>query len=835
MIFERPWALIFVLLPVVWAWLEWRSRARHTAMVLKALSLVLILLALSEPRVNVPETRAAVALLVDTSASLSPDDLARASQFVSSVERARGRAWTRVIPFARGVRLVEASEHEPQWHLRRTSGSAGFGTDLEAAVREAIASFPGDAIPRIVLVTDGHENHGSIARGAWLSRQLGIPIDTVAVPGRPQPTLRLELVSLPTLAFTGEKFPIDLVIGSPRKTEATVELTAEGKTIGTSPVKLDAGSNQIRVHTSLNAAGAVEISGHVSAPELGDLRFQQAVTLRRPKVLYVSGDPPGTESQLFETLRSGQFDILQTVDLGSTNLSEYQVVVLNNQNLEHLPLPRKTAVEDYVRKGGGLLVIGGERNVYEEKKTEDALDRVLPAKLAPPRSPEGTCVVLIVDKSSSMEGRKMELARLSAIGVIENLRPIDSVGVLIFDNSFQWAVPIRKAEDRNTIKRLIAGIMPDGGTQIAPALTEAYRKINPVSATYKHIVLLTDGISEEGDSMALAREAASQKVTISTVGLGQDVNRAYLEKIAVNAKGKSYFLVDPSGLEQILLKDVMEHTGSTAVEKSVNAGVMKKSELLEGTGIESAPPLNGYVRFVSKPGADTLLAIDGKDPLFANWQFGLGRAAVWTSDAKSRWAEKWIGWPGFDRFWLNVFRDLLPKAQSGEANARYDEASGNLLIEYRLAPNTPAPARIPQMYVFGPDGFRKPILVRKTAEGVYSGQLPIGNLQGLFRIRPLEDSRAFPETGIYREEDELKDYGHDEPLLRHVAAFTGGRFDPSPSQVFDTGGRSLAGMVRLWPFLLGLAVLFTLAELILRKWPSIKPQLQRVAGHASGD
>src|SRR5207302_9994232 len=113
------------------------------------------------------------------------------------------------------------------------------------------------------------------------------------------------------------------------------------------------------------------------------------------------------------------------------------------------------------------------------KKAEDALDRMLPAKLAPPRSPEGTSVVLIIDKSSSMEGKKIELARLAAIGVVENLRPIDTVGVLIFDNSFQWAVPIRRAEDRASIKKLISGITPDGGTQIAPALTEAYTRVLP--------------------------------------------------------------------------------------------------------------------------------------------------------------------------------------------------------------------------------------------------------------------------------------------------------------------------------------------------------------------
>ena len=61
--------------------------------------------------------------------------------------------------------------------------------------------------------------------------------------------------------------------------------------------------------------------------------------------------------------------------------------------------------------------------------------------------------------------------------MVENLRPIDSVGVLIFDNSFQWAVPLRKAEDRATIKKLIAGITPDGGTQIAPALSERLSEV----------------------------------------------------------------------------------------------------------------------------------------------------------------------------------------------------------------------------------------------------------------------------------------------------------------------------------------------------------------------
>ena len=74
--------------------------------------------------------------------------------------------------------------------------------------------------------------------------------------------------------------------------------------------------------------------------------------------------------------------------------------------------------------------------------------------------------------------------------------------------------------------------------------------------------------------MTLAKDAVANHVTISTVGLGQDVNRAFLEKVAQLAQGKSYFLNDPSGLEQIVLRDVKEHTGTTAVEKDVHAEVV---------------------------------------------------------------------------------------------------------------------------------------------------------------------------------------------------------------------------------------------------------------------
>jgi Ca-activated chloride channel homolog len=835
MTFDHPLALLLVLLPIGWAAWEWRANSRRLALLLKAGAFAAIALALASPRLTVYESKVAVAMLADTSSSVSAQDLQTESVYAGKLERARGRHWVRVMPFARGTRVPSTEERvKSDWQLRHTAGPAGHGTNLEAAIRDGAAALPSGMVPRLLLVSDGNENLGSVARAIWQAQQLGVPVDTVPLTGRPKPGLVLESVSYPGQVFSGERFPIEVTVTSPRAAKATVDITAEGKPIGSNHVDLAAGANHVRLQASVNSAGAIALAGKVAAEGLGETRFEDAVTLRSPRVLLLSRDPAASEQHLINALQANQFEVEHVTNGIPDKIENYQLVVINNWDMESIPAARKAALESHVKQGGGLVWIAGEHNIYVDKKgrDEDPLERTLPAKLAPPRSPEGTAVVLIIDKSSSMEGRKIELARLAAIGVVENLRPIDSVGVLIFDNSFQWAVPIRKADDRAAIKRMISGITPDGGTQIAPALTEAYQRVLPQLAIYKHIVLLTDGISEEGDSMSLARDAVANHVTISTVGLGQDVNRAFLEKVAASAQGKSYFLNDPAGLEQLLLRDVEEHTGNTAVEKSIQPKVLKQTEILEGVGMESAPTLRGYVRFEARPTADRILDADRLDPLYLRWQYGLGRSAVFTSDAKNRWAANWLNWPGFDKFWANVFRDLLPHAPQSETAAEFDRASNELVVDYRLSRSIEEPATVPDIFAFGPNGFQAPLKVSKIAAGHYRGRLAIGPNQGLFRVRPAADSRAFPEIGFYRQEDEMLEYGNNEALLRQIAAATGGHFNPSPKAVFDSAGRSIRTTMNLWPALLVLALLLNIAELILRKWKGVAEALHLVPQEA---
>ena len=252
---------------------------------------------------------------------------------------------------------------------------------------------------------------------------------------------------------------------------------------------------------------------------------------------------------------------------------------------------------------------------------------------------------------------------------------------------------------------------------------------------------------------------------------------------------------------------------------------MKQAEILEGVGMDTAPALRGYVRFQPRPTSDTILNADPADPLFVRWQYGLGRSAVFTSDAKNRWAVNWVNWPGFDKFWANVFRDLLPHATPSETSADFDRASNELVVDYRLSTNVEEPSPVPDIFAFGPNGFQAPLKLTKVAAGHYRARLAIGQAQGLFRVRPAADSRAFPEIGFYRQEDEMLEYGNNEAVLRQIAASTGGRFNPSPSAVFDAAGRSIRTTMALWPGLLALALLLNLAELVLRKWKGVAEAL----------
>src|SRR4051794_9081614 len=110
MTFDRTWVLFFLALPLMWAAFEWTRTSRRMALLLKALCFIAIILALAEPNLTLNESKLAVAVLVDTSASASDADLKRASDLAEKLTDSHGRNWMKVIPFARTTRNLSKTE-----------------------------------------------------------------------------------------------------------------------------------------------------------------------------------------------------------------------------------------------------------------------------------------------------------------------------------------------------------------------------------------------------------------------------------------------------------------------------------------------------------------------------------------------------------------------------------------------------------------------------------------------------------------------------------------------------------------------------------------------------
>src|SRR5580700_5146310 len=101
MSFERAWALLLLALPLAWIAWDWRRQPRHAHLVLKVSMIAAVILALAEPTLSYRARKVALAVLVDTSASVADADLSRENQLLKQIDEARGSNQVDVIPFAR--------------------------------------------------------------------------------------------------------------------------------------------------------------------------------------------------------------------------------------------------------------------------------------------------------------------------------------------------------------------------------------------------------------------------------------------------------------------------------------------------------------------------------------------------------------------------------------------------------------------------------------------------------------------------------------------------------------------------------------------------------------
>jgi Ca-activated chloride channel family protein len=173
-------------------------------------------------------------------------------------------------------------------------------------------------------------------------------------------------------------------------------------------------------------------------------------------------------------------------------------------------------------------------------------------------------MVLVVDTSGSMAGRKIEDARQAALAVLDEMQADDMVSVVRFATQAELLVPLGRVGDvRAEARRRIEQLRAEGSTDIANALRAADRALGwSRDGRIGRIVLVTDGRDTSGaprsTGSVVARAEADRGFTVSALGIGSDYDDAYLAGISDAGRGNYEFLRDTSALSRFLSKELNE-------------------------------------------------------------------------------------------------------------------------------------------------------------------------------------------------------------------------------------------------------------------------------------
>ncbi|MEW6199538.1 MAG: VWA domain-containing protein [Planctomycetota bacterium] len=735
-------------------------------------------------------------------------------------------------------------------------------TNVAAALRLGLALLPADAARRLVVLSDGNENVGRAAEEAATCAALGIPIDVVPLRYTHAAEMLVDSLTAPAVARRDEAINLQLVVRSQvaagarlrlYHNEQLVPLDAAGPGAG-SLVALDAGPNRLTIPFELRSPGVHRFRAVVQAdpPEADTLPYNnegRAFTIvgAAERVLIVAdtaADSTGVNKAaaalLAEALRRGGIECdMRSVDElpeDPAALADCSTVLLSNVSAFALQERRQQGLASYVRdQGGGLIVIGGDQAFSVGGYACTALEEILPVETGRERLKLlSLSLVIVIDRSGSMAGEKLDMARRAAVASVQVLGPLDRVGVIAFDSLAEWVVPLQPAGQRAAIMRAIAAIGSGGGTDMYPALVHAAAALADVTTNLKHIIALTDGQSAPGEFETLARRCGAAGITISSVAVGPDADRELLERIAQLSGGRMYVADDAQPLPQIFVRETVLAGRSGLVEQPFTPALRRvvDNQIVAGLAPADIPPLRGYVVTAIKPLAQASLVRtteDGADPILAHWPVGLGRVVAFTSGLWPKWGPEWVAWPGFSKLWTQAVRYAGRPGNPADLDveAAVKDGQGHVVVSAERLPLRLLGSLNLAGRLVRPDFTAENLPVPRTGAHRFEATFPLDS-PGTYLVNiaygygPAGEGR----TGVLRTgvvlsySPEYRTLRDDAERLTDVARRTGGRVLDlgDPDTVFDAGSIRPAQVRRpLWEDLIRLTLLLFLLDVAVRR------------------
>lgn len=862
--FSRPLFLLSLLslIPLVYYWQKLPTsltpRRKRDALILRVLTILCLGLALAGAKVVTQSDKLTVLYLLDRSLSTGGDSGDWQRGFINqSLEKKRRQDQYGVVLFGGDAGIdVPAGRHGQTELGPLTSVVDRRSTKLTSALRFAATAFPGETARRLIVMTDGQSTESGVEREVQALSDAGIEVWMVPIPEKVPKDILLSRFESPAQIAQNEPFLLRAVVESQGMENCRLLITENGVPKQDLSLRLQEGPNLFLLPQRKANQGPVRYEARLVAE--GDQRPEN----NKGETLTLIG---GEQTVL--VLREGKgpgplVTLLNKAGLKARAVRPYElpkqvgawrdISALIIEDVDSLQWSKRLQMVAslLVREGGmGLMMSGSNATFGVGAYQRTPIEKLLPVNLAirRPKDQPLSALVQLLDKSGSMGGDPIRMAREAAIAAGETLSKRDLLGVLGFDSAARWVHRLQAKGDGKKFRKSVATLRAGGGTDLYPAFKEALDALDDTEAPLKHIIVLSDGAVAPGAYDKLITRANDNKVTISAVALGQGADIKFLEDLTTKGKGRLFRSEDTaqgSTLAQIFIRDTVLATGAGIQEKPAPVAPTSQginSPLLSGLDFTTAPKLQAYNMASSKGGtAKTLLHTPKKDPILAVGRAGLGHTAAWLSDLGGDWAKGWDQTPGSDglslleTIQLRTIRSVissvgLPLSSRGNRLTVQPSNTGDL-ASLQVQINTRKALRGPVTIVsIGTDGESQSTVLHPEGPFSAGGTVRVSEPgSGLIMAQDAEGHLLARTNFTIPLAPEFTRFGTDRAALKRWAQATNARYEPAPVEVFEPPVQPVPLRTPLERDLARGAFLLLLLEVAVRRLPV--PKLKKAKG-----
>jgi len=852
--FTKPIFLLFwITIPFIWVMFE--HSLRKTSPLgeklliggLRSLLIIVLGLALADPRLVKNSDRVNLFFCLDMSDSIQQGVHKNAMDFMRKASNGmRGSDSAGLIIF--GERASLETDLNKKFELTEIRSQVNRNlTNIYEALQVAVGKLPPDGKNRIVLFSDGKQNLNPATEMAHLAASMGIEIYSVPLTSWfGSNEVFIEKLETPPFVQLETPFEIRLVLVCREESRGEIILIKNGEVLTTEQVTLMPGKNLFQFADIVDKHGLYLYKSVVNAPDDGIFQNNEALSFtqgtQKASVLYVRSEKRQSRS-LLGALKTQGITVTvkgaEELPRSINGLIDYGAIILDNVPAADLSLGVMENFERYVKDvGGGLIMIGGDQSFGAGDFMKTPVEKILPVFMDLPTTLEfpGLCLLLVIDKSSSMGEKntsrsKLEAAKVAAFSAVELLNPIDKVGILAFDTDIQWVVRVTRAGNRKKIARQLSTLYGEGGTRLYPGLQEAALVLKDISAAKKHVIVLSDGLTDKADFRSLVQAMRKNDITVSTVAVGGGSDRDLMESIARWGGGRSYYTDDAESIPRIFVGETKIAATKVIIEKQLTPYPVKPGEATQGIPLNDLPAVQGIVATYPKPGAQVLIGTR-EGPLLAVWRFGLGKSAAFTSDLTGRWGKEWLAWEQFPTFASQMIKWARKSDPPRSYNVHISrkEGMGTFSVDVMDEGNRFVNNLDMTLNVLFPFREDKLVILDQTAPGRYSGLFPANEIGEYYLNLTGRGENGFSQSRVFgygiSHTEEFSTRGVDYDLLGTLAAVTGGKLiglDEDLERIFqvDAGSRTRVGSP-LWPHLTIAALLILILEVAVRKRQGIR-------------